>query len=443
MEVTLEKEEKYSRLKINITEEDYKPKVSEKLKEYSKKANIKGFRPGKVPQGLIQKMYGKSILVDEINHIISHSINDYIKNEKLNVVGDPMPAEENNQIDWDNQKEFEFRFKLGVVPKFTVDLSKLKETKYSIKIDDKIVNETLDNLKDQFGEMEEVESVEDEDFLTGDIKDESGDSSKEDAMLSVDKLSTTGKKAFKGKKAGEEVTFDIQKAFIDAAAIGVTTGHSKEEAEQLSGKYSFTIKTIKRKKPAEINQEFYDRVFGKDAVKSDEEFMGKLKDTIAENYSRETDMMLDRDIQNQLVANTDMEIPDDFLKDWLLKANEGKFDKETIDAQYDQFKNDLKWNLIRNEIVEKNDLKAEHEDIMAKAKEGILQQFGNMPMNPEMDEMLNKVADNYLKQDNGKAYMQTFEAVLLDKVIAYLKENVEIKEKEVTLDEFKKVIEKM
>lgn len=440
MEVTLATEQKNTKLKINLTESDYLPKVSEKLKEYSKKASIKGFRPGKVPSGLIQKMYGKSILVDEINHLVSSTINNYIKEQKLNVVGEPLPVSENNNIDWDNQKEFEFNFKLGVVSEFNVEVAKAKATKYSIKVDEAVINETIENLKNQVGEMEDATSVEGDDFLMGEISN-AADWKKEDSMLSIDKLSDAGKKLFKGKKTGDAVSFDIQKAFIDSSAIGVTTGHSRDEAENLSGEYTFTIKSIRRKKPAEVNQDFYDKIFGKDAVKTEEEFKSKLKDTIQENYSRETDYLLNQEIEKSIVESTSVDTPDEFLKEWLVQANQGKLTESDIEAQYDKFKSDLKWNLIRNNIVEKNDIKAEHEDILAKAKEFIMQQFGNMPINDEMSETLNKIADNYLKQDNGKAYMQTYEAVLLDKTIEFLKNNIKVSEKEVSLDEFKKIVE--
>jgi len=442
LEVTLAREQKYTKLKINLTESDYLPKVSEKLKEYSKKASIKGFRPGKVPTGLVQKMYGKSILVEEINHLISSTISNYIKDQKLNVVGEPLPASENNNIDWENQKDFEFNFNLGVVSDFNVELSNVKATQYIIKVDEAVINETIENLKNQVGEMEDATSVAENDFLMGEVSSSAIDWKKEDSMLSLDKLSDAGKELFKGKKSGEVVNFDIQKTFIDSSAIGVTTGHSRDEAEKLSGEYSFTIKTIRRKKLAEINQDFFDKIFGKDAVTTEEEFKSKLKDTIQENYSRETDYFLNQEIQKNLVESTKVETPDDFLKEWLLKANEGKLKEADIETQYDKFKADLKWNLIRNNIIEKNDIKAEHEDILSKAKEVIMQQFGNLPINDEMNETLNKIADNYLKQDNGKAYMQTFEAVLLDKTIEFLKKNIKITEKEVSLDEFKKIVEK-
>jgi trigger factor len=442
LEVTLAKEPKYTKLTIKLTESDYQPKVSEKLKEYSKKASIKGFRPGKVPTSLIQKMYGKGILIEEINQLISSSINDYIKDQKLNVVGEPIPSTENNQIDWDNQKEFEFNFNLGVVTEFNVDLSKVNATQYKIKIDEAVVNETLENLKNQVGEMEDTTTVDGDDFLMGEVSNSAGDWKKEDSMLSIDKLSETGKKLFKGKKAGDTVSFDIQKAFIDSSAIGVTTGHSRDEAENLSGEYTFTIKTIRRKKPAEVNQDFFDKIFGKDTVSTEEDFKNKLKETIEENYSRETDYLLTQEIEKAIIDATPVETPDEFLKEWLIRTNDGKLTEADIEKEYDKFQADLKWNLIRNNVIEKNEIKAEHEDIIAKAKESIMQQFGNMPINEEMNETLNKIADNYLKQDNGKAYMQTFEAVLLDKTIDFLKKNIAISEKEVSLDEFKKIVEK-
>lgn len=439
MEIILEKETQPAKLKVTIREEDYKPKVTEKVKEYSKKASIKGFRPGKVPPGLIQKMYGKSILVDEINHIVSHSINDYIKDNKLNIVGDPIPSEENNEIDWDHQKSFDFAFKIGLVPEFKLDLTNITLTRNSIKIDDKVVEETLDNLKNQFGEMIDTEVVEKGDSLSGELKQIDGDFLNEDVTFQLERMKDAAQKQFIGKKAGEAISFDPKKTFEDTATFSMVTGLTNEEAEKAEGEFSFTLKSVKRKKPAEVNQDFFDKVFGKDVVKTEDEFKNKLRETISENYHRESEALLTRDIEDEIVKKTEVVLPDNFLKEWLLKTNEGKLSDEQIDTQYEQFQSNLKWNLIRNKIVEDHDLKAEHEEILAHAKQLIIQQFGNMPLGPEMDETLNKIAENYLKQDNGKAYMQIFDTVMAEKSIDLLKEKLAIQEKTVSIDEFKKL----
>ena len=439
MEITLEKEDQKARLNINLVEDDYKPKVAEKLKEYGKKANLKGFRPGKVPISLMQKMYGKSILVEEINHLISHSINDYIKSNKLNIVGDPLPSDENDQIDWENQKEFQFSFNIGLVPEFSLTLDNLEATKYTIAITDEIINETVDNLKSQFGEMADTDTVEEGDFLTGDVKEVNGDYLYENASFSSENIKKGELKKFVGKKKGDKVTFDIQNTFEDIPTTAAAVGMANEEAEKATGDFECTLKTIKRKIPAEINQDFFDKVFGKDIVTSEEAFRNKLKETVEENYKRETAALLTRDLEDRLLKQTEVNIPDTFVKTWLLETNKKEYTQEAIDKQYDRFKKELKWNLIRNQIVEQEGLKAEHEEIVEKAKEYITQQFGNIPMSGEMEETMNKIAENYLKQDNGKPYMQIFETILTDKALAFIKGKTKIKDKTISLEEFKKL----
>jgi trigger factor len=441
VEIILEKKDKTNAtIKVNLKEADYTPKVDQKLKEYSKKVNLKGFRQGKVPTGIIQKMYGKGIKIEEINQLLSKSVSDYIKESKLAILGDPLPDTEGaNKIDWDNQKEFEFNYNIGLVPEFSYDLSdKLKITKYDIQVDDNVVKETVENLKSQYGKSTNPEESIEGDFIAGELKELNGDYITQ-TLIPTNKINKKEVKAFVGLKKGDKVTFDIKKVFEDAAAIAHATGLSKEEAEKKEGNFELTVSNISRSEPATLDQEFFDKIFGKDAVKTEAEFSDKLKTTIEENYSREADNILNRDIQTQLVDNTNIELPDAFLKRWLLLSNEGKITQEQIEKEYEFYLKELKWSLIKNKIGEENSLKVENDEILGKTKEMISQQFGNLPLGDEMEETLNKIAENYLQQDKGKNYMKLFEQVFYEKVLAVIKGKVNFTTKKVSVDEFKKV----
>jgi trigger factor len=441
VEITLEKKDTTNgTIRINLKEADYHPKVAEKLKEYSKKASIKGFRPGKVPTALIEKMYGKGILVEEINSLLSKSINDYIKENKIPIIGDPLPdLDKSEKIDWENQKEFEFNYKVGLVPEFKCDLSdKVKVSKYTIEVEDKVVKETLENLQNQYGKMTHPETSEAGDFVSGELKEAAGEFTTS-TMIPLNKIQKSEVKKFIGKKTGDKIEFDIEKAFEDNEAAMHATGLSAEELEKKKGKFELTVTSISRSEPAPLDEEFFSKLFGKDAVKTVDEFNTKLKETITENYNKEAENLLTRDIHDHFVKTTKIDLPDAFLKNWLYESNQGKITKEQIEKEYDLYVNEVKWSLIKNKIAEGNDVKVENEEIIKKTKEMIGQQFGNMNFGEEMEETFNKIADNYLKQENGKNYMKMFEQVFLDKVLSLIKGKISLQEKKINVDEFKKI----
>lgn len=440
MEITLEKKDPVNAtIKVNLKEEDYQPKVVEKVKEYSKKANLKGFRPGKVPVSVIEKMYGKSILVDEVNNLLSQSVINYIKEQKLPIIGDPLPdTEKADLIDWETQKEFEFKYQIGLIPDFSYELSsKLRFSKYIIDADDKAVSETLENLRSQYGKMSNPDSSLEGDFIYGELKEAEGDFTT-NTLVPTSKIKKSEVKNFIGVKPDDQIEFDIRKAFEDSAAIAHVTGLSKEEAEGKKGKFILKVSKINRSEPAPLDQDFFDKIFGKDAVKSEEEFKEKLKSTIEENYTREGENLLNKEIREKLVDATKIDLPDEFLKRWLFVSNEGKVSREDIEKEYDYYLKELKWNLIKNRIAEDNGIKVENEEVISKTKEMILQQFGGMSLGEEMEETMNKIADNYLKQEKGKNYMKIYDQVFVEKTIQLIMEKVSIEEKKVGVEEFKK-----
>ena len=441
MDITLDKKSSTeASIKVTLKESDYQPNVEEKVKEYAKKANIKGFRPGKVPAGLIKKMYGKSIVVEEVNNILSKSLSDYIKKEDIQLIGEPLPdMDKAAKIDWDNQKDFEFDYAIGMVDKFTYDLSKKqKVTSYTIELDKKGLNETIDNVRKQFGTTTNPEIGQEGDSFYGELKQIDGELSNE-GLISWDDLDKKEQKTFKGAKKGDVIELDIQKAFKDhhAAAHILDIGHDK--AKELKGKFQFTIKNINRTEPAELNQDFFDKVFGKGVVKNEEEFTGKVKQTVEENYKRETEYFLDHTLRDHFVKNTKIDIPENFLKDWLLRSNEGKVTQEDVDREFDEYVKSLKWDLIKNKIATDNEIKVENDEVVDKAKSMILQQLGGPGAAEQLKDHLESFANNYLQAENGQNYMKVYSEVRDEKILKFIKEQVTITEKKVDVEEFKKI----
>lgn len=443
MNITLDKASATDGLiKITLNESDYQPKVEEKVKEYSRKMNIKGFRQGKVPSGVVRKMFGRSILVEEVNHLLSHSVSDYIKEKKLNILGDPLPNQEKAKlIDWETQREFEFEFQVGLVEDFSVDFSKIKVKSHLIEVDKKVIDETLDNVRRQFGNITYPEASGADDNLFGEVTDASGN--KKSSYVQINKLNKGEQKKFIGLKKEDEVSFDAAKLSDDKQAVAQALNISEEEVATVSGTYSLKVNNISHVEPAELNQELYDKVFGKDVAKNEEEFMAKIKETVSENYNRETDHLLDHEIQHALVDHTKVNMPDNFLKTWLKASGEGRITDDIIGKEFDDYKTGLKWDLIRNKIAEDNKLSVESGEVRARAKELIAQQFGGPAIAEQLGDKFDSIADNYLSGQDGKGenFMRLYNQIRNEKIMKYVKENISITEKKVNLDEFKKLAE--
>jgi trigger factor len=429
-------------LNIVLTETDYLPKVEEKVKDYSRKASIKGFRQGKVPAGVIKKMFGKSILVEEVNHLISHSISDYIKNNKLKVLGDPIPNEEKARtIDWDNQKDFEFEFQIGMVEDFKVDLStKVKVTSHPIEIDQKVIDETLTDIKRRYGKVSYPEVSEAQDNLFGEISVK-GSEEKKGSYISIEKIEKKEQKKFIGLKKEEVVEFEVEKALADESERARALNLSEEEAKQAKGTYVFTVTSVSRVETAELNQELFDKVFGSEVVKTEEEFLSKIRETITENYKRETDHLLDHEIQHYFVDNTKISMPDNFLKTWLKNTSAGKVTDEVLEKEFSQYKESLKWDLIKNQITEEKSITVEGDEVREKAKKQIIEQFGGESIAAQLGSKLDDIANNFLSGQDGKGenFMRIYNQLRHEKIMKVVKEAITINEKKVSLDEFKKI----
>ncbi|ADB37660.1 trigger factor [Spirosoma linguale] len=446
MDITLEKaSDTNASLKITLTPADYKPEVDKKLKDYGRKVQLKGFRPGHVPASLVQKMYGKSILVDEINSMLSKTVSQYIRENKLQVVGDPVPDREKaDAIDWDNQSDFAFSYTLGLASEFDIDFSDLPSvTQYEIQAGETEINSTIADLQQRFHNHAHGEEVNDGDTIYGELKQVNGEFSAKTAFP-TNQMAEDAKGQFVGKKKGDVVTFVLEQAFPDEKARANATGVKKEEAAELTGEFTFEVDDITRHEPAELNQEFFDKVLGVGAVSDEEQFRTKVAEIIKGNYGRESAQLLRLDIEKTLIDNTPILLPDEFLKNWLLEVNEGKFTPEQIDEQYDEFTKSVKLQLIKNKIAEKADINVEFDEVLAVTRLMVQEQFGFMGSeDEEMNKTIDRIARNYLmdEKNNGQNYTNTFNRVYDDKVIEYTKTQITVVSQEITVDEFKALVE--
>jgi trigger factor len=444
LEITLDKKGTTEGLiKIRLNEGDYQPNVEEKVKDYARKATIKGFRQGKVPTGVIKKMFGKSILVDEINQLLSTKISDYIKENNLKILGEPLPnADKARNIDWEAQKDFEFEYQIGMVEDFSYDLSsKAKVKGYKINLDKKVIDDTVNDLRKRFGKVSYPETSEIGDNIFGELKAEDGSVIREQAFLATDKVEKKEQKKFTGLKKEDEVSFDIDAIFSDEESKAQLVGKGEDETTPVKGKYALKINNISRTEPSDINQEFFDRVFGKDVVTSEEDFMTKVKETIGENYKRETDHFLDHHIEDYFLDNTKINLPSNFLKTWLKATSQGQVTDSILDKEFEQYVRSLKWDLIKTKIADDNKISVEAEEVRNKAKDLITAQFGGTAFAAQFGDRLDAFADNYLQNENGQNFMKLYNQLKHEKIMKLVREKITVDEKTVTVDEFKKIVE--
>jgi trigger factor len=440
LEISLDKHAaNQASVKIKLNEADYQPKVDAKIKDYAKKATMKGFRPGKAPITMVKKMYGTSVLVDEINSILTSSLNDYLKAQTFKILGDPLPViEEAANIDWDSQKEFEFKYRIGFVEDIDVDIEGVEAVSYKMDMDDKEVEDAIQNLRSQYGKMTNPEVSQENDFLYGDLK--SGDGSFEKTFsMPLSAVDAGSLKQFIGLKKGDVVTFDLAKAIKEnlAATIGVT----EEEAAKLSGNFTFTVQNINRTELAELNQEFFDKLFGEGQVDSEEAMRNKVKEILSENYNKELRVFGEEKIKEKLVAKANIDLPEDFLKEWLFRANEGKVTNEQVEKEYPIYAKQLTWTLISNKIAKDNGIQAEHADVIEKTKEMIREQFASSGLGSQMEASMDMFVDNYLKGNEGQNYMQMLTSVQNEKVLDFVREKGNLKEEVIKIDKFKELLE--
>lgn len=436
-------------VKLEIVKADYAEQVEKSLRNFRQKANVPGFRKGMVPMGMVKKMYGKHVLVEEVNKLVSENLFKYINENKLNVLGEPMPNETEQQpINFDTQEDFEFCFDVALAPEIKIELSKGdKLPYYQVAIDEEMLNQQVDAYTANFGSYDTVEEVEEKDLVKGTIAELENGSPKEggivveDAVLMPSYLKDEAEKAkFIGAKANTVIVFNPNKAYEGAEAeIASLLKVDKEAVAGLTGDFSFEIKEITRHKKAELNQELFDKVFGEGVVSSEEEFKNKIKDALAEQFTPQSDFKFLLDAREVLVQKAgELKFADDLLKRWLLAANE-KNTAEKLDEEYPKIIEDLKYQLIKENLVKGNNLKVEDADIENFAKRVAKAQFAQYGMLSVPEDVLANYAKDMLK--NKQTLQNVIDRAVEEKLAAWLKEQVELDVKEVSAEEFNKLFE--
>ncbi len=435
-------------LKVQVEKADYEEKVEKVLRDYRKKANIKGFRPGMVPYGLIRKMYGKAVKIEEINKAVSENIQKHLTDEKIDILGDPLPrTDEHENIDFDTQESFNFSFDLGLAPGFEIKLSKKnKVTAYEIEPDEKMKNDYLDNYRRRYGKFEKVDQSDEKDMLRGKIEalDETGNPVidglfADDTTLGIDLIKDEEiKKQFTGKHEGDIIDFELRKALPNDYEIAGLLKRQKDDVTAIDGRFRFTINEISRFKPAQLGQDLFDRIYGEGVVGSEEEFRQKIEEEIRASLKEETDYKLETDLKTLAIARSEFSLPEDFLKRWLLRINENTT-AEQIEKDFDSFRQDLKWQLIKNKIAKNNEIKITPEEMLSEAEKITRLQFRQYGIFYASDEQITNYAKETLKREED--VKRIADKILDEKVTAILKDMVKIENKKVSIEEFNKLYE--
>ncbi|MGB8491223.1 MAG: trigger factor family protein, partial [Bacteroidales bacterium] len=401
-----------------------------------------------VPIGIIRKMYGKAVKMDEINKLVSEDIQKYLTDEKLEILGDPLPKDdENDKIDFDTREIFTFSFELGLAPEFDIKLSKKnKVVYYEIVADEKMKADYLENYTRRYGKFEKAEVSEEKDMLKGKIEalddnmNPRADSElPDDTSLAIDIIKDKKiKEQFIGKSEKETVDFDLRKAFPNEMEIAGLLKKQKDEVAGIEGNFRFTINEISRFHPAELNQELFNRIYGEGVINTEAEFRARVDDEIASNLSQESEYKLSADLKKLALQKTELQLPEDFLKKWLLRVND-KTTQEQIDKEFDTFKQDLKWELIRNKIARLNELKITEEELLKEAENITRLQFKRYGLFYATDEQITNYAKETLKKEEDAKKIA--DRVLEERAIQLIKDLVRVENKSVSIDEFNKLFE--
>lgn len=434
-------------VRIQISEEDYKDKIAAVLLDYRKKAKVDGFRPGKAPMGLVKKMYGLAVLADEVNKLLSDNLTKYLYENDFRVLGEPLPNEDNPAIDWENQKDFEFAFDIGIAPEIEVNLNKRDKIKwYSININDTLINDQVESYAKKNGNFEPADISIANDMLKGDLTELNEDGKQKeggvvalDALVALNSLTDEDAKAqMLGLKVGDEIKLDMLKTFPNKTERISLLKIKKEDLENISNTFLYTIGEVSRFGAAAIDQELFDKTFGADQIKSEEEFRQRIREELQSQLDRESLYKFHIDSKEKLIGKIKIDLPDAFLKRWMLATTKDKnMTKETLDKDYPSFSEDLKWQLIKDYITKGQKFKAEEDEIKAEAVNMARAQFQQYGIFDAPEDQLIQFSQSILTKEDEQRRIK--ERILEDKVISFVREAVKLDEQTVSLDEFKEL----
>ena len=421
-------------LTIAISAEDYAEKEKKRLSAYRKNADFKGFRKGMVPASIVKKLYGDQALYEAINSVIGEQLDKFIKDNNLNILGEPLPSKSQKENEWKSGNDFEFKFDLGLSPAIDIELGKDdKLTRHKIEVSPKAVADTKAEMLRQYGSLQEGEAAGEEDYVIADFRQ--GDKASEGAYVAVSKVEGDAKAKFVGAKSGDTFDVNVNEAFVNETDRSSMLKVSKDELAALDPVWNVTVVNVKTFVPAEENQETYDKIFGEGVVKTAEEFEAKVTERIQNSYNQESDYKLSQDIQAYLVKKADVKLPEAFLKRWLYENNKEKFTMEQVEKDFDAFLKDFRWQLVRESLMKKFDLKIDDKDMLDAAKGFAAYQYAMYGMPNVPEQLLSEAAVELLKDE--RRHRNLVESVESEKVISAVKEVITISNRKITEEKFR------
>lgn len=427
-------------LSITLAPQDYEERVNDAIKKVQKQAAMPGFRAGKVPVGLIKKQYGKGILVDEINKILNDSLYNYINDNKIEILGNPMPKE-NSAVDFDNKTEWTFDYELGLSPQFDLKLDQSQTFTYNtVKIDDELVEKYLKDVKRNYGKPSNPEVAGDKDVLYIDIVELGADGNItpggvfKSTSIGIDRLKNEAAKAkLTGVKVEDKIVLNANVLYDSSVDKSMSLGIDKEIAETFNSDLQITVKNIARMEDAELNQELFDKLYGAGTINSEAEFRDKIKAELAVMFSQDTDRKFVETVETALVNKLNIKLPDEFLKRWLMAVNEKPLTKEQLESEYPAYAKSMQWKLIENKIIKDNSITVTGEEARSEAGNFIRAQYARYGQTPDEAEVT-KIADSILqKQEEAQ---KIYEGLYSKKVLDLLKTNCKLDTKEISYNEF-------
>ena len=448
MNITQEKIDDLNAIvKIKISPEDYTEKVDKTIKEQAKKSTIAGFRKGMVPPSHIKRMFGKSILVETVNTLLSENLNKYLTESKVEILGQPVPVVDNaKDFKWDGTDEFEFDYELGLAPKFDISITaEDKFTQYIVKADEETLASRIKNIRRSYGKMTNPEVSAEDDVLYADLTQLSPDGS-----VFEGGITSTGSirldlvkdaeilKSLIGLKKDDVFELDVQKAFEgNVAVIAKLLNIEEEDAKDLTSKFQVTVKNINRLGEADLNQEFFDKIFGEGVVTDEAGFTAKITEEIEGMFKQDADRKLQNDMYTQLTESVKIDLPDAFLRKWLKATNDKVSDAELAEG-YDDFAKNLKWTLIENKIITDNEIKIDYKDVFETAKQRLDAQFRMYSPAPMPEDQLAQYTTTFLQEkDNGN---RIFEEVKAIKVFEYIQSVATLEQKDIAYNKFTEMV---
>ncbi|MBR5201508.1 MAG: trigger factor [Alistipes sp.] len=427
-------------LKVVVGEADYGQAVEKQLREYKRKANVPGFRPGMVPMGIVKKMYGKHVVAEQSYHLASNSVFEYLQKENIDYVGDVIPSEEQGEFDFENNTEFEFVFEVGEAPKIELELSaKDKVTYNKIKVDKKMHDDFRSNYLRRYGRLVEVDKVEKDEALN--VTLDNGDMRIEEAYIGLISMTDEERAAWIGKEVGYKTTVNINELYKKPEQRAAILSVKEEELESIKAEFEVEITKIRRFADPELNEEFFKMAFPAGNVTSEEELDKFIDEEIERELKRECDFMFVNQMRKFIIEKAGLQMPEEFLKRWLYVINEGKFSREEIEKDFPAFLNMFTWNYLQKHFITEGELKVTPEEAKAEAMSFAQMQFAQYGMPSAPADMLEGFAKQIM--ENKEQLQKIYEKLFEEKVVEYLRGKIKVTEKAVSADDFAKLAQEL